>query len=154
MDGDQRDLPLVIGIAETFDDLGARRREPAAADEFEADEIAVACGRNVIGRIGQLFSSLRSIGSIMPPPRDDARKIPRSRRFSRGSFLIGVASWVAAATVSRQSRDTRQNAVTDADVAVVDAALGGQQTHDRPLAVVRLPSPAAVRRDRRRCRAR
>ena len=85
-------MPLVVGIAEPFDDLGARRREPAAPDELEADEIAVARGRTSSGRTGQLFSSLRSIGSIVPPPRDEARKIPSSRRFSRGSRLIGVAS--------------------------------------------------------------
>ena len=58
-------MPLVVGIAETFDDLRARRREPAARGRVRSERDRRR-GRSPTssGRTGQLFSSLRSIGSI------------------------------------------------------------------------------------------
>ena len=139
VDRDQRDLPLVVGIAETFNDLGARRREPAAPDEFEPDKIAVACGSNVIGkdRPALQFLAIDRLDHAAAACRL-AENSEKAAFFTR-QLLDWRCFMGGAAAVSRQSRDTCQDAVTDADVAIVDAALGGAQADDGPAAIVGFP---------------
>ena len=118
VDRDQRNLALIVGIAEAFDDLGAWCRKFSAPDEFETDEIAIACSAHIVGQDRPAFQFLavdrldRAAAALRGP--EDAEQTPFFLRqlFDRCRFIE------SAATAARQFRELRKNPVADADVII------------------------------------
>lgn len=139
VDGNERNLSLVIRIAEALDDLRTRCREASPARQFKANEIAVVGSARVVGKDRPAFQFLavdgfdRAAATLRRAVNAEETALLARQLLDRHCF-VGHA----AAASARQFLKARQDVVADADLDV--AAVGcHDDTNDRPLAVILFP---------------
>ncbi len=120
MHGDQRHLALVFRIAERFDDLRTRRREPAGAGQFEAYQVAIL-GVLVVALLHRPRFEFLAVDGLDGPAAasmrpEHAEQPPLvSRQLADGFALEGEARDVGAVEFG----DPRHDMIADARQAIL-----------------------------------
>ncbi len=138
VNGDQRNLTLIVWIPEAFDDLGARRREAPAAHKLEPDEISVF-------RVAVVAGLDRPGLELLAVDRRDRAAAPLVCAVdSKQAALLARELFDCARFVGRSGPvpgnlvQAHEHAVADADFGIV-RIVADNQSHDGAQALLGVP---------------
>ena len=118
VDRDQRDLPLVFGVAEAFEHDRARGHEASAAHEIETHEIAIARLAGIIGKDRPAFHFLAFDRLDRAAAAFRCAEYAEQAAFFARQFFDRLGVVLCAAIVARAFRQIGEHAVADADFGI------------------------------------